>query len=42
VDFFDADGLSGEDGAEVDFFLAETDAATTPGTPLISASMPAL
>ena len=29
VNFFDADGLSGEDCAEVDFFLAETNAATT-------------
>jgi hypothetical protein len=29
VHFFDADGLSGEDCAEVDFFLAQTDAATT-------------
>jgi hypothetical protein len=29
VNFFDADGLSGEDGAEVDFFPAQTDAATT-------------
>jgi len=24
VNFFDADGLSGEDGAEVDFLLAQT------------------
>jgi hypothetical protein len=29
VDFFDADGLTGEDRAEIDFFLAQTDAATT-------------
>jgi hypothetical protein len=29
VNFFDADGLSGEDGAEVEFFLAQTDPATT-------------
>ena len=29
MNFFDADGLSGEDGAEVDFLLAQTDAATT-------------
>jgi hypothetical protein len=29
VNLFDADGLAGEDCAEVDFFLARTDAATT-------------
>ena len=28
VHFFDADGLSGKDLAEVDFFLAQTDATT--------------
>jgi len=26
VDFFDADGLSGKDLAEIDFLLAQTDA----------------
>jgi hypothetical protein len=29
VDFFDAHGLAGEDRAEIDFFLAQTDAAAT-------------
>ena len=28
VNFFDADGLTGEDRAEIDFFLAQTDATT--------------
>ena len=27
VDFFDADGLSGKDLAEIDFFLAQADAS---------------
>ena len=27
VDFFDADGLAGEDRAEIDFFVPQTDAA---------------
>jgi hypothetical protein len=27
VNFFDADGLTGKDRAEVDFFAAETDAS---------------
>ena len=29
MDFFDAHGLAGEDRAEIDFFLAQTDAAAT-------------
>jgi len=29
VHFFDADGLSGKDLAEINFFLAQADAATT-------------
>ncbi len=29
MNFFDADGLAGKDRAEIDFFLAQTDAATT-------------
>jgi hypothetical protein len=28
VNFFDADGLPGDDRAEIDFFVCETDAAT--------------
>jgi hypothetical protein len=29
VDFFDAHGLAGEDRAEIDFFVAETDSTAT-------------
>jgi len=29
VNFFDTDGLSGKDVAEINFFVAQTDAATT-------------
>jgi len=29
MNFFDADGLAGKDGAEIDFFAAQTDAAAT-------------
>jgi hypothetical protein len=29
VNFLDADGLTGEHRAEIDFFLAQTDAAAT-------------
>jgi hypothetical protein len=29
VNFFDADGLSGKDLAEIDFFLAQTEATAT-------------
>jgi hypothetical protein len=31
VNFFDADRLTGEDGAEVDLFAAEADASATRG-----------
>ena len=41
VYFFDADGLAGKDLAEIDFFLAETDAAATRDHDCSSMSPPA-